>query len=344
MAVAEVGWKSGWELEYVGASAVVEWEEETRKRERVGEAVAETWTLDVPYDVLELIVKQLDDDELAWVRRVCRGMCAAVARVHAVRHAGKEQVPRVMLTQAGAGRGVGRMREALAKWTKPKSKWRRRKACLMAAEAGCLEALMVARENGCKWDSGTCALAAWNGHLAVMQWARTNGCDWDLWPCAYAARGGHLAVLQWARENGCNWDWRTCAWAAENGHLAVLQWARANGCEWDSDTCAYAARNGHLAVLKWARENGCNWDWRTCAYAAQNGHLAVLQWARVNGCDWDSDTCIYAAQNGHTHVLEWVHDRPVEEWPCAEKGGCGWAGVGARARAGVGSVTSNGAE
>jgi len=271
MAVAGVGWKSGWELEYVGASAVVEWEEETRKKTRGGEAVTETWALDVPYDVLELIVKRLDDDELAWVRRVCRGMCAAVARVHAVRHAGKEQVPRVMLTQAGAGRGVGRMREALERWTEPKSEWRRYAACEAAAKAGCLEALMVARENGCIWDSDTCAFAALNGHLAVLRWARKNKCDWN---------------------------WRTCA---------------------------FAALNGHLAVLRWARKNECDWNWHTCAYAALNGHLAVLQWARANGCDWDWNTCAWAAQNGHTHVLEWVHDRPVEEWPCAGKGGCRWA-------------------
>jgi len=298
MAVAGVGWKSGWELEYVGASAVVEWEKDTRKKTRGGEAVTETWALDVPYDVLELIVKRLDNDELAWVRGVCRGMCAAVHRVHRVRHARKAWVPRLMLTGAGAGRGAGRMREALAKWTEPMSKWRRYAACNMAAQAGCLEALVVARENGCNWDSDTCVFAAQNGHLAVLKWARENGCKWDSGTCAYAARGGHLVVLQWLR---------------------------ANGCEWDSRTCAYAAMGGHLVVLQWAHKNGCAWKANTCAYAAWGGHLVELQWARANGCKWDRDTCRCARHNKHEHVLEWVHDRPAEEWPCAERGPCKWA-------------------
>jgi len=278
MAVAGVGWKSGWELEYVGASAVVEWEKETRKRTRDGEAVTETWTLDVPYDVLELIVKRLDDVELAWVRGVCRGMCAAVHRVHRVRHARKAWVPRVMLTQTGAGRGVERMRMALAKWTEPKSEWRRRGACAAAAAAGCLEALVVARENGCDWNWCTCAWAARGGHLAVLKWARENGCEWDSWTCAYAAQNGHLAVLQWARTNGCKWDWCTCAWAAQNGHLAVLQWAHANGCEWDSVTCAYAKQNGHTHVLEWVHDRPVE-EW-PCA--GKGG----CRWAQERGLAW----------------------------------------------------------
>jgi len=273
MAVAEAGGGGEWVWEDVGEEVEMEVVVETRKRRRRGEAVEETVEVWIPYDVVALIVEQLDKSELAWVRGVCRGMREAADRRWRVLRAGKN-VPRGMQNQCvpwkgwrGAVQSVKRMQEVVP--------------------------------------------------VTSRHWKRVA--------CNRIARYGCLAVLKWARENGCNWDSATCARAAGDGHLAVLKWARENGCIWDSDTCAWAAWNGHLAVLQWARANGCEWDWCTCACAAENGHLAVLKWTRENGCNWSSGTCACAAQNGHTHVLEWAHDRPVEEWPCAGEGGCGWA-------------------
>ena len=163
--------------------------------------------------------------------------------------------------------------------------------CKKAAEYGNLEALILARKNGCDWDEDTCSHAAKNGHLIVLIWAHQNECNWDSNTCTFAAKNGHLATLKWARENGCDWNSNTCAYAALNGHLEVLKWARQNGCPWDEFTCAQAASNGHFETLIWAHQNGCPWNEYTCAYAQMNGHVDILRWAIHNGCPWDINLC-----------------------------------------------------
>ena len=84
--------------------------------------------------------------------------------------------------------------------------WNEATACMKAAEAGHLEVLKWARENGCPWDKRTCEFAAYYGHLEVLKWARENDCPWNEATCMKAAEAGHLEVLKWARERlpvGC---------------------------------------------------------------------------------------------------------------------------------------------
>ena len=75
-----------------------------------------------------------------------------------------------------------------------------------------------------------CNIAAENGWLDLLIWAKLNGYEWDSWTCSYAASNGHLEVIKWARQNGCEWDSAVCSCAAWNGHLEVLKWAKLNGC------------------------------------------------------------------------------------------------------------------
>ena len=161
----------------------------TGKRKRDGRAkMAKMW---VHQDAVDAIVGWLDGGELAWVRGVCRGLRAAAERVHRLRHAGKAPAPRLALTWAGAGRGAGRMQEALRTWVKPMHARNEHVACEAAATAGCLDALVAARANGAPWDSWTCAHAAENGHLAVLQWIHV---DLMASPCAGRP-------CEWAREH-----------------------------------------------------------------------------------------------------------------------------------------------
>ena len=81
-------------------------------------------------------------------------------------------------------------------WTWPSIDWRGGGACALAAAAGSLDVLMLAREEGCPWNWWTCAQAALNGHLAVLQWARAQGCPWSAQSCsAVAHANGHDEVV-----------------------------------------------------------------------------------------------------------------------------------------------------
>jgi len=97
-----------------------------------------------------------------------------------------------------------------------------------------LEGLKWARENGCRWGTGTCTAACVTacvtGQFEVLKWLRGNGCPWDKYSCVAIAYGGHLELLKWARENGCPWDKTTCHMAETRGHLELMKWARENGC------------------------------------------------------------------------------------------------------------------
>jgi len=218
-----------------------------------------------PPEIWYSVLRQLGDERLVPVLRVCRGWHALAVRIMRGRRANAYESDGALLQRAAdLFAAEGRLR--LVGWLYAECEGRLSAAalCAAAARAGQCAVLAHAHASGWPWrDARVCEAAA--EHLDVLQWARANGCPWDEWTCAYAAAGGHLAVLQWARANGCPWDEWTCAYAAQKGHLAVLQWARANGCPWNEWTCANAAEGGHLAVLQWARANGClerEWDGR----------------------------------------------------------------------------------
>ena len=71
--------------------------------------------------------------------------------------------------------------------------------CNIAAQNGWLDLLILARQNGCEWNSFVCSNAAFNGHLKVLKWARENGCCWNSNVCINAVLNGKLEVLKWAR-------------------------------------------------------------------------------------------------------------------------------------------------
>uniref|UniRef100_A0A061R459 F-box domain-containing protein n=1 Tax=Tetraselmis sp. GSL018 TaxID=582737 RepID=A0A061R459_9CHLO len=182
--------------------------------------------------------------------------------------------------------------------------------CNIAAEAGDIELLSWAYENGCPWGPDTAIAAARKGQLETLKWLRQHGCPWSdsAAPAGQrAAAGGHLAVLQWLTTEGFTCDKNTAATAAAGGHLEVLKWLRNSlNCEWGKETTVAAARGGHLELLKWARAHGCPWDGSACEAAASGGHLHILQFLNESGCPCDWRAQAAAAQAGHNDVLKWI--------------------------------------
>src|SRR4051812_44058200 len=99
--------------------------------------------LDIPSDVLRLILQKTDYITQVILRSVCR------RTRHLTPH--YVQIARG-LSEHVAGDG----QLALLKW---------------------------AQSQGCFWNVWTCAAAAQGGHLEVLQWARANGCHWNASTC-----------------------------------------------------------------------------------------------------------------------------------------------------------------
>ncbi len=180
------------------------------------------------------------------------------------------------------------------------------KTCSRAANAGHLECLKYAHENGCSWgenEYNVCNVAANAGHLECLKYAHENGCPWDEDTCWSAAVGGHILCLKYAHEQGCPWDGWTCSYAAKSGHLECLKYAHEQGCPWDGWTWYYAAVDGHLECLKYAHEQGCPWDDWTCSHAAEGGHILCLEYAHDHGCPWDKETSSFIGSVQHDRDL-----------------------------------------
>jgi len=71
-----------------------------------------------------------------------------------------------------------------------------------AAEAGSLECLQYACENGCPVDAETMSRAAL-GNLHCVKYLHSINCPWDDQATAYAAEIGALDCLQYLHQQGC---------------------------------------------------------------------------------------------------------------------------------------------
>jgi hypothetical protein len=137
-----------------------------------------------------------------------------------------------------------------------------------------IQAMQLARDNGCPWDWRTTQIILRYGTVQVLRWALSThrrpriGHDIEMM-CSEAADGGNFAMLIWLRkprssttqEPQYKWGADTCANAAHGGHLQCLMWARWMGCPWEGTTLRYARmyaeRSGNSEVLLWATEQGC---------------------------------------------------------------------------------------
>mmetsp|Transcript_10942 Transcript_10942/g.27521 ORF Transcript_10942/g.27521 Transcript_10942/m.27521 type:complete len:195 (-) Transcript_10942:501-1085(-) len=158
------------------------------------------------------------------LRGVCRASCVGVQRareVDAAKGSGRRRMdPRVFTSRVellrwaveqgcalmddervvraavvDGGLGVLQWGVQSRGWDLPKQ---HHKTTCWAAEAGQLEVLQWAREQGCPWDDATCLEAARSGNLSVLQWARTQGCPWDAYRCLWEAYVmWHVDVVGW---------------------------------------------------------------------------------------------------------------------------------------------------
>ena len=99
--------------------------------------------------------------------------------------------------------------------------------------------------------------AAEAGHLEVLKWARENGCPWNGSNPVQGGDGSGAGAEVSARERLPMEPRR--ASSRRRPAISTLRevGARERLPVEHEATCAAAAEGGHLEVLKWARENGC---------------------------------------------------------------------------------------
>lgn len=73
-----------------------------------------------------------------------------------------------------------------------------------AAGQGHLDALIYARENGCRWNpSSVSTAAAYSGKKELLQWIKENGGKFERAVLHNAAERNFLKLFKWLKENGC---------------------------------------------------------------------------------------------------------------------------------------------
>ncbi|KAL2918364.1 hypothetical protein HK105_202291 [Polyrhizophydium stewartii] len=156
----------------------------------------------------------------------------------------------------------------------------------ICAEAGSVEMLLFARENGIGdgLSAGAIDRAAFHGHLAMVQFLHTST-DATCSTSAMdgAAANGHLAVVEFLhaqRTEGCTH--RAATSAAANGHQQILEWMIANrrrDCRID-DIVAQACDSGQYAILLWIwnnlPEDRAAFTINAAKLATRHGHFAIV--------------------------------------------------------------------
>lgn len=215
------------------------------------------------------------------------------------------------------------------------------RVCEAAALGGHIEALKVARNGGCVWNTLTCGAAAAGGHLSCLQYAVGAGCEWGQCAAA-AARHGQVECLRYALQHGCPYNSSAFLAAAEGGHIECVQELLDHlqleqlqlqsivgpgqqgsnmGNSRGTDSVVHstlhalqsllgivAARSGSLALLQLLSQlPWCRLTAEACAAAAAGGHLRCLQYLREQcHCPWTRKTCEQAARGGHLQCLRYA--------------------------------------
>jgi len=134
--------------------------------------------------------------------------------------------------------------------------------CYEYVQAGDLEGLLRAREEGCRWDQEAgflshgdlCLLPTMAGDLVTLQWLRAQGCPEPYWREVvwHAAAWGRSEVVSWACAQGLPISESAPLLAVFNGNLPTLQCLAASGAKWDPVMCLRAANSGgHATVAAW---------------------------------------------------------------------------------------------
>ncbi len=249
--------------------------------------------LDLPMELLVMILRYLHPSELPWAREVCRVMRNATEMVY-----GNKE------TQFNPRLGVYITRYCLPRRS------------------------TFGRLGGCKMDWTTMWFKTWTGAVrsagrtreALEHWTHEHQDKrYTYLPVQLAIRGGHLDTIVVLHEYGRHAREGSIMAAVTYNHWHIVKWLHEHGCTLTRHVCTHAAGNGNLEMLQWARSKGCGWNSRVCTYAAKGGHLDVLKWLRENGCPWNSALCTVAKEN----VMEWAHSRRGGPLPCAWKE-CDW--------------------
>ena len=203
--------------------------------------------LDLPIDVLRIIIVELPEAEQAIIKEVSRRLRTGVHRDRKITQA---------TVLAAAKHGNTQLIELLlSKVKKGEREKMERLVCDAAARAGKLEVLQWARENHFHWiKQSVTENAAQGGHLEVLKWLKDkNILQGEIGK--YAALGGHLHVLEWLKTVIGRYTLRV------NDILGALQ-------------------NGHLAVVNWAVDNGGSYNWQQLYNSVSDEK--TRQWIEAN--------------------------------------------------------------
>ena len=160
-----------------------------------------------------------------------------------------------------------------------------------------------------RWRSSFIIIAAEDGNLPAIQWLLRRNFDWDILVPYVAAKAGHLHIIQWLHDRGYPLDYWAREGAATGGHLHVLQWLHEKDYPLTKETLNNAAAEGQLHILQWLHENGFPLTEETFHGAACEGHLHILQWLYEQECPWDRQY-ILQCFDVPDHIKAWVSSLP----------------------------------
>jgi hypothetical protein len=174
-----------------------------------------------------------------------------------------------------------------------------------------LAILQYLHAEGCALNADICKVAAEAGELDMLRWAREQGAAWDDdLILEQAASSGDIEVAAWVKQQpGVALSASAMTAAAKDGDIAMCEYLLAEQCSFDQSACYEAAAHGHWDALRWLQEHGCAWHEYVCEIMAERGEFEVLQWARQqHGAQaWDADTILqHAASSGSVEMTAWV--------------------------------------
>jgi ferredoxin len=278
--------------------------------------------LDIPADVLRLIISLLERYERVPLRYVCKHISTLVPTTAPY---GMNAVECATDNAAKHGHLV------LAKWLYGRRFRVTVDTFSRAAQGGSMEMISWLVSIGCKYHIDVCVYnAAHYNRREALEWARPRmietfgeesvyvqcvcraACEGDQFELLketvekfgiqprrdflhYAITGHSTRILEWLHEEkGLPWCEMLTLYAVERRAPEIVKWLREQGCPWNTYTFKKAiAYVPELEFLKWLRADNCPWGEAVVRYAVNRcvvedhcteEEMIILEWLLANGC------------------------------------------------------------
>lgn len=267
----------------------------------------------LPEELLELILRNLDETSQAICMRVCKELRLLILRIT------KDRIPKISASDLVCS-------VSLLKWQS--------------------EIL------GRPITKHTLVMAARGGHMRVLRWAKNNtnpliAVAWKnviheekpyssshykvpvlaaIWRAA--AQGGQLDVLIWGLSNNYfQWHFEIPNIAARYGHIEILTWVRLHRYAFSAqEVCENIALSGNVANMKWAKPHDYPMGKSICSFAIRSGNLRMVQYVRNLGYQFDAYAISACVRIGKLDIIQYVyemHPLPLVAGDCRSASTCG---------------------